>query len=131
MRYKVDGKNISIPDAYLEKQMKTLGLTRQEAVDLYLADEGIQGNEIVAEMTAKAKAAGVGAKATGERKERKAPERKPDMVKRAIIEGLDTYIQTIDGVENVEVTNIERMIAFEYAGDKFEITLTKKRKPKE
>ena len=132
MRVAVEGKNINVPDSYIEKQMKSLGISRQEAVELYLSDEGIVKNETIEELTAKAKAAHTGAKATGERKERKAPVRKPDEVKRAIIAALAEFIRTCDyGVHDVEVTNIERMIAFEFAGDKYEVTLTKKRKPKE
>lgn len=131
MRYKVNGKNISIPDVFIEKQMKTLGLTRQEAVDLFLSDEGVIANEQVQEMTEKAKAAHVGPKATGERKERKPPVRKPDEVKRAVIQALFEFVVAQDGVENATVTNIERVIAFDLGEDKFELTLTKKRKPKE
>ena len=130
MRYKVDGKNINIPDIFIEKQMKTLGLTRQEAVDLYLSDEGLKESPEVNELTMKAKAAGTGAKATGEKTARKPPERKPDDIKRAMIAGLAEYIDKVDGVSGLEVTNIERMIAFEYDGEKYEVTLTRKRKPK-
>ncbi len=130
MRYKVDGKNINIPDIFIEKQMKTLGLSRQEAVDLYLSDEGIKDTPEVNELTMKAKAAGTGAKATGEKTERKAPERKPDEIKRAMIAQIAFYVEATVGVSNLEITNIERMIAFEYNGEKYEITLTRKRKPK-
>lgn len=136
MRYTITegpnkGKRINIPEEFIEGNIRGLGITRAEAIDMYLSDEGLLENEIVAELTAKAKDAGVGAKATGEKKERKAPVRKPDEVKRAVIAGLAEYIATQAGVTGAEVTNIERMIAFELGGDKFEITLTKKRKPKE
>lgn len=129
MRYKVEGKNINIPDAWLQKTQHDLGLNLPEAIELYLSDEGIAVNPVVAELTAKAKAAGTTAH-NREIKPRKAPERKPDEVKRAMIAGLAEYTGNILGVTNVEVTNIERMIAFEFAGEKYELTLTKKRKPK-
>lgn len=129
MKYALDwGKTISIPDFYITKNMHALGLTRQEAVDMYLSDEGITVDTEILTLTEKAKAAGTGAKATGERVVRKPPERKPDMVKRAFIEAMATFIAESDmGVTNTEITNIERMIAFEYVGDKYEVTLTKKR----
>ena len=130
MRYKVDGKNISIPDVYIDTQMKKLGISRQEAVDMYLSDEDLVVNPEVIALTQKAKAAGTGAKATGEKTARKPPERKPDDIKRAIIAGLAEYIDGVDGVSGLEVTNIERMVAFEYDGEKYELTLTRKRKPK-
>lgn len=131
MRYKYKGKNINIPDEFIETNMRNLGLTRQAAVDLYLSDEGFISNDQIVAMTEKAKAAGVGAKATGEKKERKAPVRKPDEVKRVVIAALADFIKTHETAHNVEVMNVERMISFELAGDKYEITLTKKRKPKE
>jgi hypothetical protein len=130
MRYKVGDRNVNIPDAVIEQGMKE-GLTRQETVDRYLSDEGIVVDATVAELTAKAKDAGTGAKGTADKPKRKAPVRKPDEVKRALIAALAEFITEQPHVENVDVTNIERMVAFDFAGDKFEITLTKKRKPKE
>lgn len=131
MRYDFNGKRINIPDEFIEKNMRNLSITRQEAVDLYLSDEGIITNDQVVAMTEKAKTAGVGIRNQGSTK-RKAPVRKPDEVKRSIIAVLANFINQEEyGVSNVEVTNIERMIAFELGGEKFELTLTKKRKVKE
>ena len=57
--------------------------------------------------------------------------RKPDEKKRMLIAGMAKYIaEAYAEVENVEVTNIERVIAFNIGDDKYEITLSKKRKPK-
>lgn len=137
MKHTLDnGKTVNIPDAAIEKYKATLGLDTAEAIELYLSDEGIEVDETVVELTDKAKAAGTGAKAQGEKKERKAPVRKPDELKRALIEALLTSVQCFDetdgiDVANVTITNIERMIAFEVGDEKFELTLTKKRKPKE
>jgi hypothetical protein len=130
MRYKVDNKNVNIPDQVIDLGMKE-GLTRQEAVDRYLSDEGIAVDPTVIALTEKAKAAGTGAKNTADKPKRKPPERKPDEIKRALIDILAIYLGTTADIENLEVTNVERMIAFEVKGEKFEITLTKKRKPKE
>ena len=131
MRVNVEGKNITVPDSYIEKQRKALGLSLPEIVEMFLSDEGLRVDPSVAEMTAKAKSSGVGAKATGERKERKAPVRKPDEVKRALMSALFDYIASQDGVEGAELVNPERQIAFAFGNDAFELTLTKKRKPKE
>jgi hypothetical protein len=139
MKVEVNGKNMTVSEAEVKRLMATLDLSEDEAVELFLADAGLVENEEVAEMTAKAKAAGTGAKATGERKERKAPERKPDMVKRAIITSLADFIEQEIEMKDAEInhphipaeiTNPERMIAFSYGGEKFELTLTKKRAPK-
>lgn len=131
MRVNVEGKNITVPDSYIEKQRKALGLSLPEIVEMFLSDEGVRVDPSVAEMTAKAKSSGVGAKATGERKERKAPVRKPDEIKRALMSALFDFIASQDGVEGAELVNVERQIAFAFAGDNYEVTLTKKRKPKE
>ena len=131
MRVMVNGKNVNIPESVIEAGMRE-GLDRAEIVERFLSDEGYKVDPVVAELTEKAKAAGVGAKATGERKERKAPVRKPDEAKRAVIAALADYIaEGSTGATDVNVTNIERMIAFTLAGDNYELTLTKKRKPKE
>lgn len=136
MRYTITegpntGKRINIPDADIQRIEKSLDCGLNEAIAIYLSDEGLLVDPIVEEYTAKAKEAGAGAKATGEVSKRKAPVRKPDDVKRAIVASLAEFIENTEGTKNVEVTNIERMIAFEIGGDRFEVTLTKKRPPKE
>ncbi len=45
MRYDFNGKTINIPDAELEKSMKLLGLSKEEAIEMYLEDEGYLENE--------------------------------------------------------------------------------------
>lgn len=125
-------KTINIPDEELTQGRKE-GLSVKETIERYLSDEGYVVDPTVAELTKKAKANGMNTagRAQGEKKPRKAPQRKPDYVKRMLIEGLSKYMsEAYDEVENVEVTNIERMIAFSIGDDKYELTLSKKRKPK-
>ena len=59
-------------------------------------------------------------------------ERKPNELKSAIIAAFATFLAENEefSAENVEITNKERMIAFESGGERFELTLTQKRKPK-
>lgn len=130
MKRVINGKPVNIPDAFIQNAKVNLDLNVEEAVALYMSDEGHDVAPEVVEMTAKAKAAGTGAKATGEKVTRKPPVRAPDDVKRGMIAALEDYIATFAGGENVEVTNPERMIAFAYKGDKYELTLTKKRPAK-
>lgn len=135
MKYDFKGKNVNIPDEYIKTNMRNLGITEDEAIEMYLSDEGyIEVGEIV-ELTEKAKAAGP-MRNSADKPKRKAPVRKPDELKREIIQYLydilgDTESEKAFVAENVEVTNIERMIAFSVGDEKFELTLTKKRKPKE
>jgi hypothetical protein len=140
MKYTFTDKNgrdrtISIPDAVIVQGRKEK-LTVEETIERYLSDEGYIVNDVVAELTAKAKVAGVNGagRQQGEKKPRKAPQRKPDYTKRAIIEILSHVVRDMRITDmvptDVEVTNIERIIAFSIGEDKYELTLSKKRKPK-
>lgn len=121
-------QTVVIPDEYIKTNCRNLKISNKEAIMMYLSDEGYISNDVVEELTAKAKAAGTGA--VGERKARKAPTRKPDEIKRAMIAALAEFVGSQDNVKNCEVTNIERIIAFSIADDNYEIVLQKKRKPK-
>ena len=122
-------QTINVPDEYIKVNCRNLGLTKTEAVEMYLSDEGYISNEVVDELTKKAAANKQGRIAgTKQRKPRK---RKEDPIKRAFIESMRAFIDDMDGTVNVEATNPERIIAFEYAGERYEVMLTRKRKPKE
>ena len=118
-----------IPDEYIAINCRNLGISKMDAVRMYLSDEGYISNEVVEELTAKAAANKQGRIAgTTVRKPRK---RKEDPIKRVFIESMRCFIDGFEGTSNVEATNPERMIAFEYAGEKYEVMLTRKRKPKD
>ena len=51
MTYNLNGKNIRIPDAEIDKSMKLLGISHDEAVQMWLEDEGYLENEVVEELT--------------------------------------------------------------------------------
>lgn len=59
-------------------------------------------------------------------------ERKENAPKRTIIDEIFKFLteNAQFSPENVQILNKERQISFEYANEKFEITLTQKRKPK-
>ena len=59
-------------------------------------------------------------------------ERKANMPKQEIINGIFEYLTQNCAFcpQNVTILNKERQISFEFADEKFEITLTQKRKPK-
>jgi len=128
-------KTINIPDEVLAQGRKER-LTVKETIERYLSDEGYVVDPTVAELTNKAKVNKVNGagRQQGEKKKRKAPVRKPDHTKRAIIEILADTVKEMTVTDltphDVEITNIERIIAFSIGDDKYEITLSKKRKPK-
>ncbi len=59
-------------------------------------------------------------------------ERKPNATKGGLIAELAQFLAESSGfaVENLEIVNKERQIAFEIGEEKFELTLVQKRKPK-
>ena len=122
-------KTINIADSVLV-QGKREGLSVRETIDRFLSDEGYIVDPTVTALTDKAKANGVNNAGKTSSGKRKAPTRKPDMVKRALIQSLFEYIEGYEGVKTAQITNIERIIAFSIGEDNYEITLSKKRKPK-
>lgn len=129
-------KTVTIPDEVLAQGRKER-LSVSETIERFLSDEGYVVNDTVAELTGKAKANGVngaGRQSSDTKKKRKAPVRKPDQVKRDLIELLAETLRNPaplpHKVKDVQVTNIERIIAFSIGDDKYELTLSKKRKPK-
>lgn len=128
----IDGheKTVNIGEDVLA-QGKREGLSTRETIDRFLSDEGYIIDPTVRELTEKAKSNGINNAGKVSSGKRKAPTRKPDLVKRMLIEGLSKYMsEAYAEVKNVQVTNIERIIAFSIGDDNYELTLSKKRKPK-
>lgn len=124
-------QTIKIPDDFIARSCKAYGISKREAIDMYLSDEGYIENETVTELTAKAKGNTVRVN-SGERKKR---ERKPDIVKRELIQELSDTLNNEHAangkIKNVRITNVERVISFEIGDDTYELTLSRKRKPKD
>ena len=133
-------KTINIPDEVLA-QGKKERLTVKETIERYLSDEGYIVNPTVEELTNKAKVNkinGAGRQSADGKKKRKPPTRKPDETKRALVAALNGFLSSLgegdtvlNMIHDIEVTNIERVIAFSIGDDKYELTLSKKRKPKD
>ena len=49
------GKSVTVKDSIIQKYMCDFALTKEDAIQMYLEDEGFEDNEDVEEMTAKAK----------------------------------------------------------------------------
>ena len=129
MTYNLNGKNIRIPDVEIEKHMKLLGISRDEAVQLWLEDEGYLENEVVKELTEKAKVNKVNheAKTSKPRKSVKR-ERKPDEEKEKLIEILANCLKNA-GFET-EINNKSKIIEFNVNSNHYKLDLIKQRPPK-
>ena len=84
-------KEHNIPDAEINKLMKKLDLTFEEACETILCDMRIEENETVEELSKKALKNHVTTtihNAKGEKKERKAREKKENPLKKEIIQAI-------------------------------------------
>lgn len=129
MTYNLNGKNIRIPDTDIENFMKMLDLSKDEAVQMWLEDEGYLENAEVEELTAKAKANKVSheAKANKPRKSAKR-ERKPDEEKENLIEILANCLKNAGF--DTEITNKSKIIEFNVGENHYKLDLIKQRQPK-
>ena len=134
MTYKMNGKSIKIPDAEIEKSMKALELSREEAIQMWLEDEGYLENEEQEALDAKAKASRITAtihQASAKdvkKKTQKERVQKEDSTKEMIIAEIAEMLPKF--AENVQILNKNKLISFQIGEDLFEIDLKRKRKPK-
>ena len=133
MKYKIENKEVNIPDEEIKKLMKTLDLTEQEAIDTWLTDNDYTTNEQVEELTKKAKVNGttkIGARVNVENK-KVVRERKENPTKAFIIEQLWQKLAEIDHIYNLKVENKEKLITFTYNGNDYKLDLVQKRQKKQ
>lgn len=135
MKYQLgNGRNITIDDNYLERCMKALNISKEEAITMYLEDEGILVNEEQQELVEKTKGQKLsGAKAVDKPKKKRAATKKVDEVKKSIIEYLEMALNDYEDfqIENVKITNDQKIIEFEVDGAHFKLDLIKQRQKKE
>lgn len=129
MKYDFNGKIINIPDAEIEKSMKLLDLSKEEAIQMYLEDEGYMENEEVEALTAKAKVNKVNREAKSDKPRKSVKrERKPDVEKEKIIEIFANCLKN-EGFD-AEITNKSKIIEFSVGENHYKLDLVKKRPPK-
>lgn len=122
----------------IKRIMVGLKCPREEAESVYEYDQAIDHDEKTEfDLTAAQKKVAQTYARTGTRKTPTVynftkRERKPNATKGGIISELAQFLQEKSefSVENVEIMNKERQIAFVIGQDKFELTLVQKRKPK-
>lgn len=120
----------------IKQLMKTLDLTREEAIQVIQDDDDIdhdkpkdfdltEEQKKVAQSYAKSKSH----KKTDNPQKR---ERKPNDTKRAIIQAIFEFLNENEELltENVEISNQEKMILFKIGEENFSLDLVQKRKPK-
>lgn len=129
MTYNLNGKTIRIPDADIKRSMDLLGLSHDEAVQLWLEDEGYLENEVVEELTAKAKANKISHEAKAEKPRKSVKrERKPDEEKENLIEMLANCLK--EAGFDTEIINKSKIIEFNVGENHYKLDLIKQRPPK-
>lgn len=120
-------------ETQVERIMKHLNCSKEEALDIIACDKAIDRGErmefdlpIELEKEAK-KMSNVGSRKTdGKKVERK---RKENPTKSTLITEISQFL-TENGYENVQIINKERQIAFNVGENSFELTLVQKRAKK-
>lgn len=132
MRYNFKGKSINIPEAEIEKSIKILGMTREEAIEMWLEDEGYLDNEEQAELEEKAKANKITATIHGASAEKK-KQSKPKVVK-VSDEKATLFNEICDSLNelsyNFTVLKENKLIQVEIGEKIIKIDLIEQRKPK-
>ena len=136
MMYEINGKKIRIPDGDILRLKSTMKISAEEAVKIWLEDEGILHNEEQENLCKKAKDSGImrtihGASAktaetTPTQRERV---KKENPTKGKIIAEVAKLLTEF--ADNVNVTNPEKLIEFTMNGNDYKLDLTQKRKKKE
>ena len=127
MKYNFNGKEINIPDAEIEKNMKVLEISKKEAIEMWLDDNDYTENEVVEELTAKAKTVKRYEKADKPRKAT-TKERKVDEEKKRLLDLCRVPIEGAGGI----VTNVknEAEFSFTFGNNCYTVKLVKHRPPK-
>ena len=137
MRYNFNGKMINIPDQEIEKAMKKLDLTKEQAIEMWLEDEGYLENEEQENLCKLAKENKITAtihQASGDRPKKQS---KPKTVKVSTEKQdlftlldvtLDDYCKEMGGERTI--LNPNKLIQVELNGKTFKIDLIEQRKPK-
>ena len=123
----------------ISELMKTLDLTRDEAIELIRDDEQVDrmgmkqvDDDLTEEQKKAIKKAKGGVRAVNAYGKKVTRERKENPTKASLIAEIADFLQknSENAIENCEIINKERQIAFKIDEDSFELTLVQKRKPK-
>lgn len=130
------GKVVRIPMAEINKSMALLGLTKDEAIQMYLEDEGYLENEEQTALERKAKESRITAtihqaKSTEvKQKTQKERVKKADPTKEGIIKAIAEMLPDLNATDIV-IVNEGKLITFKIGADEYKVDLIRKRPPKE
>lgn len=132
MIVKVNGKDIKVNENEVNKLVEKLGISEEEAIQTWLEDNDYEVNEEVVKLTKQAKDNKITTTIHGAQKVRAKREvvRKEDPDKENLISWLAQFLTDNVSVENLQVTNVGKLIEFEYLGNSYKLDLVKRRPKK-
>lgn len=132
MIVKVNDKDIKINDKEIENLMKVLNISKENAIQTWLEDNDYEANEEVEKLTKQAKDNKITATIHGAQKVRAKREvtRKEDPDKENLIAWMAQFLQDNVSVENLQITNVGKLIEFDYLGNSYKLDLVKRRPKK-
>lgn len=133
MKYTLpNGKNVNIPDKEIEKNMKLLEISKEDAIEMWLEDEGYLDNEEQNELDEKAKKVKIdhGASAVDktEKKEKKPREIKVSDEKQALFS--EIVEKLAENGRNYEILKENKLICVKIGEKTFKIDIIEQRQPK-
>lgn len=131
MTVKVNEKSVRIPDETIKKYMDKLSLTKDEAIALYLEEEGYQVNAEYEELDKKAKQVKIlkGAKAETPNKPRKPRTVKISDEKQELFAFVQNALIEEYSADNVKVVKENKLFTVAIGNKVFKIDLIEQRKP--
>lgn len=135
MLYKLkNGRSVSIPTKEVENLMSSLEISQDEAIELWLTDNGLEENEEQAELDEKASKVHINKDAyTDENKKpRKKPEIKVSDEKKWLFDSILTNLTRCNGVgqEDITVLNENKLIEVRINDKIFKIDIIQTRNKK-
>jgi len=131
MVVKVNEKSVKIPDETIKKYIDKLSLTKDEAIALYLEEEGYQVNAEYEELDKKAKQVKIlkGAKAETSTKPRKPRTVKISDEKQELFAFVQNALIAEYSADNVKVVKDNKLFTVTIGDKVFKIDLIEQRKP--
>lgn len=133
MKYTLEnGKVVNIPDKEIEKSMKALDLTKEEAIEMWLEDNDYEINEEQVALDEKAKKVKInhGASAV-DKTEKEKKERKVIVSneKQALFSEILSNLQNVYG-ENVQIVKENKLLTVKIGAKTFKIDIIEQRPKK-
>ena len=138
MRYTVDvkgrQKTINIPDATIKEYEKCFELSTEDAIKMYLEEEGYLDNAELDELEEKAEKNKVSVRGEAKSKTERKKTSKPKVVKvsdtkKELFSKISQFLSETFG-ENAEILKENKLIQVKIGEDMFKIDIIQQRKPK-